>query len=499
MNHLVPTNSQLLERLLQHQPHLDSELITSAYQFALKHHQSQTRYSGEPYIIHPIATAEFLASWQLDTLSVISGLLHDTIEDGQADPEQLELLFGAQTRLIVEGVTKISHIRLQQQHQFSLLENLRKMIIATSKDLRVILVKLADRLHNMQTLEYVPANKQKRIAQETLQIYAPIADRLSMGKVKSQLEDLAFPYVYPQEYAWVKQFSAKYYARANEHTLHAQKRIRQELAKHQLPATVQARTKHLYSLYRKLMRKEINRDISKIYDLVAIRVIVERIDQCYLALGLVHNLWKPAPQLGFKDYIAQPKPNGYQSLHTKVIMGNRIVEVQIRTHDMHHQAEYGLASHWYLDSLKNQNKIGSEAIEKGNIFTPSEKMHWVNQLVSMLNEIKDNQELMTELKLDMFKERIFVFTPQGDVIDLPLESTPVDFAYAIHSQLGDLATGAKVNGKLVSLDYKLHSGDICEIIKSRKPKLPSPKWLDFAITRSARSKIRKRLGLQKTS
>lgn len=483
------TEEAFVKKVQTANPKIDETMIRRAFAFALKAHEGQTRYSGEPYVNHAVETALLLSEWRLPTQTVVAGLLHDTVEDGLATYESLEKEFGPVVAQIVDGVTKISAIRLRNSREEAMVENLRKMIVAMSKDLQVVLVKLADRLHNMQTLEYVPIIKQKRIARETLEVYSPLADRLGMGQIKGMLDDLAFPYVDPEGYAWVKEYAAPYYLRAQEDTHHAEKIIVDGLRKEKIEAMVQARTKRLYSLYQKLLRKEINRDISQINDLVALRVIVDTIPHCYMALGIVHGFWKPVPSLGISDFIAQPKPNGYQSIHTKVFMKNRIAEIQIRTHEMHEEAEYGIASHYHYEALKTLGKISDSQLEAGNVFTPQEKMGWVKQLVELFREIQDGKELLENLKLDLFQERIFVYTPLGDVIDLPLGATPIDFAYTIHSDLGNWAKGARVNGKLVSLNFQLKSGDICEIIKSKDRKTASRDWLSFVVTRSAKSRI----------
>lgn len=485
------TEGEFVKRVKKTDPVVDEKILAKAYQFAVKTHAGQTRYSGEPYVNHALETAIILAEWRLHTPTIVAGLLHDTVEDGEATAEQLEKEFGSAVAQLVEGVTKISNIRLTNSKEELFVENLRKMIVAMSKDLRVVLVKLADRLHNMRTLEYIPLAKQRRIAQETLEVYAPLADRLGMGHVKGQLDDLAFPYVDPEGYAWVKEYAAPYYVRAKEDTESARKELMKTLAREGIGAEVQARTKRLYSLYQKLKRKEINKDITQVNDLVALRVLTDSIPHCYIALGIVHGLWKPVPSLGISDFIAQPKPNGYKSIHTKVFMHNRIAEIQIRTKEMHEEAEYGIASHWYYEEIKSSGKLRDEKLESGQIFTPLEKMGWVRQMVEMLKDIQDNKELITNLKTDMFQERIFVYTPKGDVIDLPMGATPIDFAFAIHTDLGHFASGARVNGKLVSLNFQLRSGDICEVLKSKSKKKASRDWLRFVITSSAKSRIMK--------
>jgi GTP pyrophosphokinase len=386
-------------------------------------------------------------------------------------------------------VTKISRIKLRGSSEEEYVENLRRMLLAMAKDLRVILVKLADRLHNMQTLEFLPKEKQSKNAKETLEVYAPLAERLGMGEMKGQLEDLAFPYVFPQDYQWIVNYSKPHYKKTEDFLKKATRVIYKELAEEGIRAKVTSRPKHLYSLWRKLLRPEINKDIARVYDLVAMRILVESIRDCYGALGILHSLWKPVPNQGISDFIAQPKPNGYRSLHTKVFsLNQRILEVQIRTFEMHEEAENGIAAHWYYSSAKSKG-VSGEKLEKG-IFAPDDKLSWVKQLVSWQKEVVDSQEFMEALKFDALAHRIFVFSPQGDVYDLPEKATPVDFAYAVHSGLGNEVKGARVDGKMVTLDFKLKSGDMVEIIKKEGGK-PSGKWLRFVVTSQARREISK--------
>jgi GTP pyrophosphokinase len=484
------TFRQFLGYLKSLQPHLDEQLITKAYQFADMSHTGQKRYSGEPYLTHPVETAKILAEWGMDTSSIVAGLIHDTVEDGAATTEDLKQEFGPSIAAIVDGVTKISDIRLRGSTEEQFVENLRKMVISMSQDLRVVIVKLADRLHNMRTLQYVPPAKQARIAKETLEIYAPLADRLEMGQAKGELEDLAFPFLYPKDYQWLIEYSAPHYKQTEKIINQARKSILKKLAEQHIKAEVHGRRKRFYSLYKKLLRPEKQKDITKIYDLVALRIIVNIIPQCYITLGIVHKLWKPVPKLSISDYIAQPKPNGYQSLHTKVFLNDHICEIQIRTHEMHQQAEYGLAASFYRSEAKSHGATHTD-LKQGKIIADQEKLNWVKKLVDLVHEVKNNQELLKDLKHDVFQDRIFVFTPKGDVIDLPQGATPIDFAYHLHTHLGDNVISAKINGKLVKLDHQLTSGDICELVKSKEPKQPNPDWLEFATTNTARSHIMK--------
>jgi guanosine-3',5'-bis(diphosphate) 3'-pyrophosphohydrolase len=470
-------------------PRADVGLIEKAYEFAARVHADQKRLSGELVISHPLAAAQTLADYRLDVGAIAAGLLHDVIEDGQVEQKELEKEFGSEIASVVAGVTKIGKIKLRGSTEEYFAENLRKMLLAMAKDLRVVMVKLADRKHNMQTLNFLPREKQIRIARETLEVYAPLAERLGMGKMKGELEDLAFPYIYPDEYHWLENYAKPHYKKAEEFLEEAKKEVYRELVEEGIRAKISVRPKHYYSLWRKLLRPEINKDISKIYDLVAMRILVDTVKDCYAALGVIHSKWKPVPARGVSDFIAQPKPNGYRSLHTTVFsLKGRILEVQIRTFQMHEEAEYGVAAHWHYSSTKAKG-ARDEELEKG-VSAPAEKLSWVKQLVAWQNEIVDSKEFIDALRFDALAHRIFVFSPQGDVYDLPVGATPVDFAYAVHTDLGNETRGAKVNGKMVSLDYQLKSGDMVEIFKKTGSK-PTKKWLDFVVTQLAKREILK--------
>lgn len=468
-------------------PDADFDLIRRAFEFADIAHSGQYRLSGELVINHPLAVAKILANLKLDSSSIAAALLHDVVEDTNVTFGELEKKFGKEISGLVDGVTKIGNIKLTGSSDEEFVENLRKMLLAMAKDLRVILIKLADRLHNMKTLQYLAKEKQKRISRETLEVYAPLAERLGIGKIKGDLEDLAFPFVYPEEYKWLVEYSRPYFNKAEEFLEKATKEVYKELAKENIAAKVYSRPKHLYSLWRKLMRPEVDKDITKIYDLAAMRILVETVKDCYAVLGTIHSMWKPLPTVGISDFIAQPKPNGYRSLHTKVFsLHERILEIQIRTYQMNEEAENGIVAHWNYAMVKSKGASGSQ-LEKV-VFAPDEKLSWVKQLVAWQNEVVDSKEFMEALKFDALAHRIYVFSPKGDVFDLPVEATPIDFAYAVHTRLGDEVNGAKVNGKMVSLDYKLNSGDLVEIIKEEGSK-PSEKWLRFVVTQEARRKI----------
>ncbi len=463
----------------------DQDMIRLAYDFAETAHQGQKRESGDPYITHPLTTAKKLAELQLDLPTIVAGLLHDVPEETNISISEIEKNFGTEVADLVNGVTKLGKIKYRGIERYA--ENLRKMFVAMSDDIRVIFIKFADRIHNLKTLSVLPPVKQKRIATESLEIYAPIADRLGMGKIKGELEDLAFPYVYPDAYDWLLKTIPKEYQAREKYLAKARKTIERALKKNNIPietVSIHGRTKHLYSLYKKLLRPHIDKDISQIYDLVALRIIVPTIGDCYSALGIVHGLYKPMPGR-IKDYIAQPKPNGYQSLHTTVFTENgQAIEFQIRTTKMHEEAEFGIAAHWhYKEHDGNFNK---------------KNLKWIKELADWQKEIKDSEQFINTVKLDIFQSRIFVFTPKGDVIDLPEQSTPIDFAYHVHSLVGDKCTGARVNNQMVSLGSQLKSGDIVEIITDKNRKGPNADWLEMAKTSMARSKIRSAINKNKT-
>ena len=482
---------ELLEKIKNYNASADLTLVKKAFDFAKKAHADQKRLSGEDFLIHPLSVVEILAGWRLDIGSIAAGLLHDVVEDGGVKMETLEKEFGKEIAELVNGVTKIGEIKLRGASQDVFVENLRKMIVVMAHDLRVVLIKLADRYHNLQSLYVLPVEKQKRIAQETLEVYAPLAERLGIGEMKGRLEDLAFPYAYPEEYKWVENYAFPYYQETDEYLQRIKKEVLSLLHKKGIKAKVHGRAKHLYSLFKKLCRPEYNKDIHEVYDLMALRIIVNNIEECYIALGLMHNLYKPVPSVGVRDFIAQPKPNGYQSIHTNVFAQGRIIEIQIRTKKMHEQAENGIASHWYYAQQKM--KKFDDAQIKAGFFAPTEKMGWVKELVQWQQELVGSKEFLESLRFDALHHRIFIFSPKGDVFDLPAEATPVDFAYAVHGELGNQCGGAKVDGKMVSLDYKLKSGQVVEIISTKNKKGPSSDWLNFVVTRLARREIAKNM------
>ncbi|HXN41672.1 MAG TPA: bifunctional (p)ppGpp synthetase/guanosine-3',5'-bis(diphosphate) 3'-pyrophosphohydrolase, partial [Myxococcaceae bacterium] len=469
--------NDILQRVVSYHPDPDLDAIKKAYVYSAKVHQGQLRNSGEPYLIHPLEVAGILAQLHLDEASIVTGLLHDTIEDTLATAEELTELFGPEVAQLVDGVTKLSKFSasatLSQEEKQA--ENFRKMIIAMAQDIRVILVKLADRTHNMRTLEHMPEEKQQRIARETLDIYAPLANRLGISWIKTELEDLSLRYLKPQEYSDLLEKvnrRRKERERYIEQVVHL---IEGKLQERQIEGRVSGRFKHIYSIYKKMKAQGI--DFEQIHDVIAFRLIMPTVPSCYEALGLIHQLWKPVPGR-FKDFIAIPKPNMYQSLHTAVIgpMSERM-EVQIRTEEMHRIAEEGIAAHWAY-------KEGKSLISKDD-----EKFAWLRQLMEWQQDLKDPKEFLETVKVDLFTDEVFVFTPKGDVKSLPRGATPVDFAFAIHSDIGNRCVGGKVNGKIVPLRYKLKNGDMVEVLTNPQAH-PSKDWLTFVKTSRAQQRIR---------
>lgn len=449
----------------------DIALIDKAYKFAEKAHTGQKRYSGEPYFNHIVAVGKNLAEMKMDAKTISAGLLHDTIEDAYVSEEEIEKEFGKEIAFLVKGVSKLGKLKYRGVERH--VESLRKFFVAMSADIRVLIIKLADRLHNIQTLQHVPKEKQKRIALETLEIHARLADRLGMGKLKGELEDGAFKYAYPLEYEKTRELLKEKRTISEKDVEKIHRELQKELAKEGMTKIkTEHRVKQIYSLHKKLIKRGM--DISKVYDIVALRVIVKTVEDCYRALGIIHRMWRPLPGR-IKDYIALPKPNGYRSIHTTIFTGDGgIVEIQIRTDEMNQEAAYGIASHLFY-----KEKINPDAQSIG----------WVKQLLEWQEDVSKSKEFLEHLKMDFFKNRVFVFTPKGDVIDLPEESSPIDFAYAVHSDIGDHVAGAKVNDKLVPLDTKLKNGDIVEI-ETKKSATPKSKWIDYAKTTVAKRHIK---------
>jgi GTP pyrophosphokinase len=463
----------LLEKIKAYDPRSDLEIVKRAYEFSEHAHREHFRLSGDPYFTHPLAVATILADLEQDHLTIAAALLHDVIEDAEVAREQLVTIFGEEVTRLVEGVTKLSQFSFYSREERQA-ENFRKMFVAMGEDFRVIIIKLADRLHNMQTLEFLPPEKQKEISLETREIFAPLAHRLGMWRLKWQLEDLAFFFLEQQEYGNIKQKVVVSRDEREAYIAGFIEKLKELLEKMKIPAEVNGRAKHFYSIYRKMIDQTL--EFEDIYDLVAVRVIMETVRDCYAILGMVHAAWAPIPGR-FRDYIAVPKSNGYQSLHTTVIgPEGKPVEIQIRTREMHRVAEYGIAAHWRYK-------------EGGTDKILDQKMAWLRQMLEWQSELKDARDFMESLKIDLVVDEVFVFTPKGLVIDLPVGATPVDFAYRVHTEVGHRCMGAKVNGRIVPLDSTLKNGDIVEIITGKKDS-PSKDWLGFVRTTGARVKIK---------
>lgn len=465
---------QLIEKILSYNPDADVDKVREAYDYAETHHEGQKRNSGEDYIVHPFNVALILAEMNMDLSTIIAGLLHDTIEDTDVTYEDVKERFGEEVAILVEGVTKLKMLSYQTKQEKQA-ENIRKMVLAMAKDIRVVIVKFADRLHNMRTLEYMTPEKKHDKALETIEIYAPLADRLGMSRVKSELEDLSLRYLDPENYYNLVDMVNR---RRSEREALIQSLIddiSKQLKRMGIAADINGRPKNFYSIYKKMMKK--GKTFEEIYDLQAIRILVDDVKDCYGALGVVHTMYKPIPGR-FKDYISMPKQNKYQSLHTTVIDDNgETFEVQIRTWEMHKTAEYGIAAHWKY----------KEGAKKSTTF--DENLTWLRQLLEWQKDLKDPNEFMETLKVDFFADEVFVFTPNGDVINLPDNSTPIDFAYRVHTAVGNTCVGAKINGRIVSLSHKLKNGEIVEVITNKNSE-PSLDWLSIVASPQARTKIK---------
>lgn len=466
----------IIDKVIIYDNNADIELIEKAYSYATLAHMGQKRISGEPYIIHPVEVALILADLEMDTATICAALLHDVIEDTHISYMNLEEEFGEEISLLVDGVTKLSRINFNSREEAQA-ENLRKMFMAMAKDIRVILIKLADRLHNMRTLNYQPERKQKVIAQETMEIFAPLSHRMGVFKIKWELEDLSFLYLDPEMYHEIARRLKQKRQEREEYVNTLKEQIRKGMDQIGIKADIAGRPKNIYSIYKKMLKQ--NTGIDEIYDKIAIRVIVDQVRDCYGVLGIIHTMWKPLPGR-FKDYIATPKPNMYQSLHTTLIgKGGEPFEVQIRTWEMHRTSEYGIAAHWrYKEEKSSTDKKFDE------------KLSWLRQMLEWQQDVKDTNEFMESLKIDLFDDTVFVFTPKGAVIELPKGACPVDFAYRVHTEVGHKCTGAKVNGRIVPLDFPLGNGDIVEILTLKNSTGPSRDWLNFVKTSSAKSRIK---------
>ena len=488
--HLSPEElyRDLISRVQKYHPSDDISLIEKAYKLADEAHKTQVRKSGEPYIVHPLCVSIILADLEMDKETIAAGLLHDVVEDTIYTSEEIEEMFGADVALLVDGVTKLQSLQLGENNVMDKdkeklemqAENLRKMFLAMAKDIRVIIIKLADRLHNMRTLKYMKPEKQQRIARETLDIYAPIAQRLGISKIKVELDDLSLKYLQPEVYYDLVDKIAVRKSVREKYIQTIVEEVSDHIAKAGIKAQIDGRVKHFFSIYKKM--KNQNKTIDQIYDLFAVRIIVDSVKDCYAALGAIHEIYKPIPGR-FKDYIAMPKPNMYQSLHT-TLMGSsgQPFEIQIRTYEMHKAAEYGIAAHWKYKEASDGKR--PEVQEE-------EKLVWLRQILEWQRDMSDNKEFMSLLKsdLDLFSDNVYCFTPSGDVKNLPAGSTPIDFAYCIHSAVGNKMVGARVNGKLVTIDYEIKNGDLIEILTSQNSKGPSRDWLSIVKSPQARSKI----------
>lgn len=471
------TLDMILEKIAAYQPNADINKIVRAYEFAANAHRGQERVSGEPYIVHPMHVAYILTTLHLDDETICAAFLHDVVEDTQTTLEEIEEVFGKNVMTLIDGVTKLGRIESMSKEDVKL-ENYRKMFLAMAKDIRVIMIKLADRLHNMRTLKYMREDKRQRIARETLEVYAPLANRLGISGIKAELEDLCLRYLEPEAYYTLVEEVKQKRRERQEFIQDAVQKIRAQLEAAGIEAEIKGRAKHFYSIYRKMKRD--NKSINEIYDLSAVRVLVSTVKDCYGVLGVIHAMWKPIPGR-FKDYIAMPKSNGYQSLHTTVMTEGDPLEIQIRTKAMHQISEFGIAAHWKYKEAGRSVGAGDEN---------DQKMSWLRQMVSLQKEYDDPKEFFEALKLDVFSDEVFVFTPRGDVIDLPKGSNPIDFAYHIHTEIGHHCVGAKVNGKIVPLEYKLKNGDIVSIVTNKASGGPSPDWLNTVASSATRGKIR---------
>ncbi|MBS0150214.1 MAG: bifunctional (p)ppGpp synthetase/guanosine-3',5'-bis(diphosphate) 3'-pyrophosphohydrolase [Nitrospira sp.] len=474
MYETVTTIDQLLDRVQSYQPDADIEMVRKAYEFSAKAHEGQTRRSGEPYVKHPIAVAGVLTSLKTDVTAIVAGLLHDTLEDTVATAGELEREFGKDVVHLVDGVTKIGKITFKSSEEKQA-ENFRKMVLSMADDIRVVIIKLADRLHNMRTLEHLSEGKRLEIAQETLEIYAPLANRIGVGWVKNELEDLCLKHLKPDVYEMLRVRVAKRDEDRQQYIQEVRELVENALGEQGLSGAVYGRPKHLYGVYQKMKKQSIS--FEEVYDLTALRIITDTKMNCYALLGVIHSLWRPLPGR-FKDYIAIPKSNLYQSLHTTVVgPKGEHVEFQIRTEEMHRVAEYGIAAHW---KYKEQGRVQDK---------DSKAFGWLRQFIEWQSDLPDNRQFMDSVKLELFHDVVYVFTPKGTVKELPKDSTPVDFAYAIHTEVGDHCVGAKVNGKIVPLKYELESGDTIEILTSPN-QTPHKDWLKFVRTSRAKTKIK---------
>lgn len=468
------TIEQIIKIVKKNDAKADVDLLRLAYDFAKKAHNNQKRKSGEPYIQHSLHTAFVLAQIKSDLDTVIAGILHDVPEDTEYTIEDIEKNFGKTTRNLVEGITKLSKIKYRGIERYK--ESLRKMFLAMARDLRVILIKFADRLHNLRTLDALPPEKRIRIARETMEVYAPIAELLGIWRLKWQMEDICFKYLYPEEYKKIEyKYEVEKKVERNKYIFKIKNILSKKLDENKIEYIIEGRLKHLYSIYQKMLKKD--RKFDEIYDVFALRIIVKNIADCYKTLGIIHALWKPKTKR-FKDYIAVPKPNGYRSLHTTVLgPEGKATEFQIRTQKMHDEALYGIAAHWHY-----KQKVSKDHIDK--------QPNWIKEILETQRDAENTNDFIKKIKIDIFRNRIFIFTPKGDVFELPEKATPIDFAYAVHTDIGNKAVGALINDKMSTLNQELKNGDLVEIIIEKNRKGPNRDWLKFVKTNSAKNKIK---------
>ncbi|MFA4941444.1 MAG: RelA/SpoT family protein [Patescibacteria group bacterium] len=468
------TIEQIIKKVKENNPKEDIDILKLAYDFAAKAHGDQKRKTGEPYIQHSLHTAFVLAQIKADLDTVVAGLLHDIPEDTEYTLEDIKKNFGGEIAYLVEGITKLSKIKYRGIERYR--ESLRKMFLAMASDLRIIIIKFADRLHNLRTLDVLPPEKQQRIAKETLEIYAPIAGLLGIWSLKWQMEDICFKYIYPEEYKKIEyKYEVEKKVERNQYIQKIKNILKKKLEEANIEYEIESRFKHLYSIFQKMQKKE--RKFDEIYDVFALRVVVPTINDCYKVLGIIHTIWKPKTNR-FKDYIASPKPNGYRSLHTTVFgPEGKATEFQIRTKEMNDEALYGIAAHWHYK-------------QKGMAKEEKKAPYWIKEIMDIQREAEDTSDFIKKIKFDVFINRIFVFSPKGDVFELPEKATPIDFAYAVHTEVGNKAVGALVNDKIASLDQELKNGDLVEMITEKNRKGPNRAWLKFAKTHNAKSKIK---------
>ncbi len=472
----MPSAKEIINLMARRVNKEEEELIIKAYKFTEQAHRGQRRLSGEPFLNHLFETAKILAQLGMDAQTVASGLLHDVLEDTKTTEEEIEKEFGPEILFLINGVTKLKTLKYRGHERY--VESLRKFFIAMANDLRVVIIKFADRLHNLRTLQHLPEEKRRRIAIESIEVYAPLVDRLGMGKLKGEIEDAAFPHAYPKEYAQMEEIIKEKKDLYQKNLLEVQKELEKELNKNKIKVVeISHRIKHKYSLWKKLLKREM--DIQKVYDLIALRIVVENIEECYKVLGITHSIWNPLPGR-IKDYIALPKPNGYRSIHTTIFTGSgEVAEIQIRTKEMNIEAAYGVAAHFAYKEQQGSEKNRNDKL----------KFKWIEELKGLNYTPEEPKIFLEHLKMDFFSNRIFIFTPDGDVIDLPEDSTPIDFAYSIHSEIGDHVSGAKINGKMSHIFSKLENRDIVEIIKKQDAH-PSSKWLGYVKTAIAKKHIK---------